>query len=180
VSTTLASSPLPLPLPGRRTVLESILLGGLLVAVLDLTEEIAFLWFAFGTRPYRVPQIVAAGLLGRPSFSLGATSVVLGLSLHLAVAFSVVAVYAAASRRFPSLGRHVVPSGLLYGLAVYAFMNALVLPLSALPEELRRPTLATLLNGVLGHALLVGLPTAWAVHRTFRLGHVATPSGVAR
>lgn len=150
------------------SVVESVFVGGMLVAVLQLTEEIAFLWFAFGTRPYRVPQIVAAALLGRQSFAMGVTSVLLGLTVHLAVAFSVVAVYAAASRRFVSLRRHVVASGLLYGLAVYAFMQAVVLPLSALPEELKRPTALSLLNGLFGHALLVGLPTAWAVHRSRR------------
>jgi hypothetical protein len=147
----------------------------MLVGVLQLTEEVAFLWFAYGTRPFRVPQIVAAGLLGRQSFSLGATSVLLGLLLHLAVAFSVVAAYALGSSRFLSLQRHVLGSGLLYGLAVYAFMRVVVLPTSALPEELKRPTLLSLLNGVLGHAFLVGLPTAWAVHRSFLPHLVRTP-----
>jgi hypothetical protein len=165
---------------GPRGTLESVVLGGLLVAVLDLTEAVAFVWFAFGTRPYRVPQIIAAALLGRPSFAMGASSVLLGLTLHLAVAFTVVAVYAAASRRFVGLQRHPVASGLLYGVAVFAFMHAVVLPLSALPEELRRPTLATLLNGVVGHGLLVGLPAAWAVHRTFRPSHPAVTSADAR
>jgi hypothetical protein len=150
--------------PDARATLKAILLGGMLVGVLDLTEEIAFLWFAFGTRPFRLPQIVAAALLGEQSFRLGATSVLLGLLLHLAVAFSVVAVYALASRRFSSLGRHVVRSGLLYGVAVYAFMNLVVFPLSALPEELKQFHLLGFLNGVFGHALLVGLPAAWSVH----------------
>ncbi len=159
--------------------LESVVLGGMLVAVLDLTEAIVFVWFAFGTRPYRVPQIISAALLGRQSFSMGVTSVLLGLTLHLAVAFSVVAVYAAASRHLASLQRHVVVSGLLYGLGVYVFMNLVVVPLSALPEELKRPTGLTVLNGLLGHALLVGLPTAWAVHRTFRSSRVATPATTA-
>ena len=162
-------SALFLPQDARAT-LKSIFLGGMLVGVLDLTEEIAFLWFAFGTRPFRVPQIVAAALLGEQSFRMGATSVLLGLLLHLAVAFSVVAVYAVASRRFATLGRNVVRFGLLYGLAVYAFMNVVVLPLSAFPQELKRPTLLGLLNGLLGHPLLVGLPTAWAVHRSWSPG----------
>jgi hypothetical protein len=165
---------------GPRGTLESVVLGGLLVAVLDLTEAIAFVWFAFGTRPYRVPQAIAAALLGRPAFAMGASSVLLGLTLHLAVAFSVVAVYAAVSRRFSSLQRHPVVSGLLYGVAVFALMHAVVIPLSALPEELKRLTLATLLNGVVGHALLVGLPAAWAVHRTFRATHPALASADVR
>jgi hypothetical protein len=159
-----------------RGVLEAVLLGGMLVAVFGLTEEIAFAWFAFGTHPYRVPQSVAAALLGRQSFAMGVTSVLLGLTLHLAVAFLVVAVYAFASRRFESLNRHVVAAGLLYGVAVYAILNAVVLPLSALPEELKRPTALTLLNGLVGHALLVGLPTACAVHLTFRPRASTAPS----
>jgi hypothetical protein len=50
--------------------------------------------------------------------------------------------------------------GLLYGTAVYFFMNYLVLPLSA-PFHL-----GLFLNGVIGHALLVGIPIALCARRT--------------
>jgi hypothetical protein len=146
------------------STLKAILVGGLLVAVLDLTEVIAVYGLAVGMRPFRVPQAVASAVLGRASFGLGAKSVLLGLLLHTAVAFSVVAVYAVASRWLPALDRHPTLSGLAYGLGVYAFMHLLVLPLSAMPKEVQQFELLGFLNGIFGHPLFVGLPTAWAVH----------------
>ena len=47
---------------------------------------------------------------------------------------------------------HAVPAGLLYGAAVYFFMNYLVPPLSAVAPATFQPGL--FLNGVIGHALL--------------------------
>ncbi len=49
--------------------------------------------------------------------------------------------------------------GLLYGAAVWAVMNLLVLPLTAVGHS-PIPT-AALLNGIIGHALFVGLPSAF-------------------
>jgi hypothetical protein len=54
--------------------------------------------------------------------------------------------------------------GLLYGTAVYFFMNYLVLSLSAVAQAPFHPGL--FLNGVIGHALLVGLPIALCARRT--------------
>ena len=53
--------------------------------------------------------------------------------------------------------------GLLYGVTVYFFMNYLVLPLSAVgPSPFK---LGLFLNGVIGHALFVGVPVAWIGRR---------------
>jgi hypothetical protein len=54
------------------------------------------------------------------------------------------------------LKTHAVLAGLLYGTAVYFFMNYLVLPLSAVAASTFH--LGLFLNGVIGHALFVGLP----------------------
>jgi uncharacterized membrane protein YagU involved in acid resistance len=66
------------------------------------------------------------------------------------------AVFVLASRRLETLKTHAVLAGLLYGAAVYFFMNYLVLPLSAVAAGTFQ--LGLLLNGVIGHALFVGLP----------------------
>jgi hypothetical protein len=153
------------PQPSACSAVEAIVLGGLLVAVLDLTEVTGLFWFARGLPPYRIPQSIAAALLGEDAFDRGWVSVLLGLLLHLVVAFSVVALYVLLSRKFPSLARHYVVGGLVYGLLVYAFMNLVVLPASALPAALKHLSRLGVLNGVLCHPLLVGLPAAWAAHK---------------
>jgi hypothetical protein len=50
--------------------------------------------------------------------------------------------------------------GLAFGVAVFGVMNLLVIPLSRIPASV--PSLPLLVNGVVGHALLVGLPIALA------------------
>jgi len=56
-----------------------------------------------------------------------------------------------------------VTFGLLYGVALYFFMNLFVLPLSAVGPSAFK--LGLFLNGIAGHALLVGLPIAWFAKR---------------
>jgi len=51
-----------------------------------------------------------------------------------------------------------VLAGLIYGAAVYFFMNYLVLPLSAVATATCQ--LGLFLNGVIRHAVFVGLPIA--------------------
>ena len=68
-----------------------------------------------------------------------------------------------ASQRISVLKRQAVTFGLLYGAAVYFFMNYVVLPLSAVGHSPFK--LGLFLNGVLGHALFVGVPIAWFARR---------------
>jgi hypothetical protein len=63
------------------------------------------------------------------------------------------------SRFAPVLRQQTVIAGLLYGVAVYVVMNYAVIPLSATS---RGPfVLPVFINGILIHALGVGLPSAW-------------------
>jgi uncharacterized membrane protein YagU involved in acid resistance len=117
----------------------------------------------------RVFQGVAAGLLGSDAARAGGWSTWwLGLGLHFTVAFCVAAVYYVLSRFIPFLIRHPVPSGLIFGVLAHFVMQCVVIPLSAIG---RFPTfpLKTTLNGVIGHALLIGLPVAllasWSAKR---------------
>ena len=83
----------------------------------------------------RVLKFIASGLLGAAAFQGGAAIAALGLALHFVIALGAAAVYWAASRRIAFLATHPVPSGLLYGVAVYFFMNLVVIPLSAVPPR---------------------------------------------
>jgi len=136
------------------------MLGGLTVAVLDGA-------FAVGRAALRgipfahVWQGLAAGLLGARSFDGGLATTLLGLGLHLVIANTVVLVYYLATQRLAILRRHPTPAGGLYGLIVFAVMNFLVIPLSALSLPPR--SFAQLLPGMIIHIVGVGLPTAWIV-----------------
>jgi len=148
------SAPWPL---GKRDALLAIAVGGLIAGVLDLLQAcILFGW--------DIPLSIAGGLLGRKAFDGGTATYVLGVLLHFFIAFSVAAIYYAASRRLGFLKEHTLVCGLFFGAAVELVMRLIVLPLSALhargPYELH-----SLINGLLAHMVFIGLPISFSVRR---------------
>jgi hypothetical protein len=141
----------------------AILWGGAIAGVLDIA-------FAFATNaprgigPVRVLQAVASGLLGADAYAGGAATAALGLALHFVIAFGAAAVYCAASRGLHFLVRRPILWGSLYGVAIYLFMNLVVLPLSAFPHKVAFAPLSVAIN-VAGHMLFVGLPISLAARR---------------
>jgi hypothetical protein len=141
----------------HRSIARAIFLGGLTVAALDAFDALVFFTGMRGIPAMRVFQAIAAGLLGRAAFQGGGPTLLLGLALHLFNATCIVAVYVLASRRLAVLTRRPVLCGCVYGLLVYGVMNYVVIPLSALTTHFSLPSL---INGLIGHPLLVGMPSA--------------------
>ena len=151
------------PAARRPRASHTIIYGGLIVGVLDFLDATIFN-SVLGVSPTRVWQFVASGLLGRDAFNGGMKTALLGVLLHFLISFILAAIYYGASLYLPTLLRRAVLWGLLYGIAVYFVMNYIVLPLSAAPPL--RFSLASFLNGIIGHALLVGLPLALIARRS--------------
>lgn len=148
----------------RRTkAYQPIFLGGLIAGTLDLTAACVTAWLRAGVGPVRVMQSIASGLLGAESFNGGAKTAVLGVALHFLIATIATAVFYFASRNLLFLIERPVSMGLLYGVAVYLFMNFVVLPLSRVP---RRPVpLSGRIIGLLIIMFCVGLPISAIVRR---------------
>jgi hypothetical protein len=144
-----------------------IVAGIVAVAVLDILEPIIFYGLR-GVPPIRIFQSVASGVLGRDSYGGGLGSALLGAALHLFIASAVVIVYWLASRRLPAFTQRPLLWGVLYGLAVYAVMTFIVIPLSAIGGGLRIPALPALLNGIFAHVVCVGPPSAFAARAASR------------
>jgi hypothetical protein len=151
--------------PATRTAraLRFIVLGGAIAATCDITYAVVYSAFR-GVAPLRILQSVASGLLGRPAFAGGIPTAALGLLLHYAICIVAAGVFWAAARRLPWLTDRPVPTGALFGLAVYAVMNYIVLPLSAFPFT-PHPAVLTVVTGLLVHMLGVGVPIALATRR---------------
>jgi len=145
----------------------AILAGMVAVALLDILEPIIFYGLR-GTPPIRIFQSVASGLLGRQAYAVGLPTALLGAALHFFIASVVVVVYWLASRRLPLLTQRPLLCGVLYGLAVYAVMTFVVIPLSAIGGGLRLPQLPALLNGIFAHVVCVGPPSAFAARAALR------------
>jgi hypothetical protein len=148
------SAPEPL---GKRNALLAIAVGGGIAGTLDLLQAcILFGW--------KIPLVIAAGLLGRGAFQGGVGTYLLGLVLHFFIACSAAAVYYATSRRLRFMTEHPLVCGLFFGAAVQEVMNLVVLPLSALHS--RGPyKLHDLILGLLVHMVVIGLPISFSVRR---------------
>src|SRR4029077_18671336 len=141
----------------KTSALLAIAAGGGIAGTLDLLQAcILFGW--------RVPHVIAAGLLGRQARHGGVGTYILGACLHFFIACSATAIYYAASRKLRFLIGHPLVCGLFYGIAVELVMSYIVLPLSALhargPYELK-----DVLLGLAVHMVVVGLPIAFSVRR---------------
>ena len=128
---------------------------------MDMTAACIFYGVLRGNPPIRIMQSVATGLLGAASYDGGIATAVLGLFLHFVIAFSAATVFYFASRKLPVMIRHAIIYGLLYGIAVYFFMQLIVVPLSAFPHK-GKFTLVGLATGITIHMFCVGLPISLA------------------
>ncbi len=135
----------------------ALVIGGLTVGLLDGLDAIVFFGLR-GVPPVQIMQSIASGLLGRAAYQGGIATAALGTLLHFGIALAVVVAYYIASRRLPALTRQPLVFGPLYGLLVYGVMNFVVLPLSAAVTGPK--TLPVVINGLLIHALGVGLSSA--------------------
>jgi uncharacterized membrane protein YagU involved in acid resistance len=143
-------------------------------------DEVAFTMSTDGGRtwspPIRVNQtppnanplnqqaFIASGLLGVAAFAGGLGSALLDLTLHVVFSLVIAAVFMLAATRLPVLRRNLTLGGLLYGVVVYFVMNFVVTPLSAAPPP-EGINLAVIVEGIIGSALLIGLPLAVIARR---------------
>jgi uncharacterized membrane protein YagU involved in acid resistance len=140
----------------------AILWAGFACGVLDITAAFVVYGF-FGAKPVPLLQGIASGLLGAKAFQGGLATALLGLLCHFVIAFGAATVYFVASSAIPFLIQNAGVSGALYGVAVYFFMNRIVVPLSAVAK---RPfSLKMMIVGIVIHIFCVGLPISLSVRR---------------
>jgi len=118
-----------------------------------------------GKSPVHLFQAIAGGLLGMSSFRGGLATAALGVCFHFLIAITASAVFYLASRKLKFLVKHPIPSGLLYGVAVYVFMYYFVLPISAYHIQIALPPIAKLIRDVAVHMFMVGLPISMVVRK---------------
>jgi hypothetical protein len=142
--------------------LNAVLLGGFACGVLDITAAFIVYGF-FGTRPIVLLQFIASGALGMRSFDGGLATAALGLFFEFLIAFTAAAAYVVAGSRLPRIVQRPAIAGPLYGVAVYVFMNQVVVAHSATPKGAF--SLKLTIAGLLIHIFCVGLPIALAAGR---------------
>lgn len=147
----------------ERSIARAWVTAWLFAGMCDLTAACIHASF-LGAGPVRVFHAVAAGLVGREAaLAGGAQTALLGILMHFVIAFGAAGTYLGVSRFWRFLMDRPFIAGPLYGIAVYWFMQLVVIPLSAIVP--RSPQLKNQLIGIGIHIVCVGLPIAWSVAR---------------
>jgi len=158
-------------IPAQRRLLFTVI-AGLIAATLDLTFAFTFYGLR-GATPSGILTYIASALIGPAAKNLGAVSVVLGGFLHYFIALCAALAYLFASRYFQPLIRHPLPYGAAFGVAMYVFMNFVVVPLSQLHFHL--PPLPGVIGELFSHIFLFGMVIAVGVARGSRVSGGGDP-----
>jgi hypothetical protein len=147
-----------LPARARWPVIVGI--GGALV---DLGVAAAY-WSQFQVEAIRIPQSIAAWVIGRDAFTGGAATALLGLLVYCGLVSAVCALYRIAARRCAPLLRHPFLYGTLYGMLAYGAIFWIMAPLLTGDGGSTRPGWIGLC--VATYILAIGIPAALAARAT--------------
>jgi uncharacterized membrane protein len=153
-----------LPIAARRSLVRPIVLGGICLFIGQFLQTSIVYGLLQGSPFLSIWQYLASGILGMAAFEGGIAIAVLGLFIHLIFSVVIAGVFVLAADRIPLLRRHPIAGSLLYGFGVFVVMNMIVIPLSAAPP-LPPPALPWLIEAVIEHVVVVGLPLGIIVQR---------------
>ena len=128
--------------------------GGGVGGLLDIIYALVLWGVILGDNPTGVLQSIASGLLGSSAFEGGISTALLGLALHFLIAFLMALAYVLAATRMPLLTSRPWLMGAAYGVVLYAVMNFVVVPLSAI--GFRPPSFWGSVRALLPHVIFVG------------------------
>lgn len=147
-------------------VTRNVLLGGFCAGLADFIYPSVKTVIKGGSwmQPWRG---VASGWLGSVPREAGFEVTLLGIASHFFICMSGAALLYLLAKHVKLLPRQWVALGVLYGIAVLATMNYIILPLSAIGRGIY--PLETIYIPMFWHIVLVGLPTAFFVSRALQV-----------
>jgi uncharacterized membrane protein YagU involved in acid resistance len=141
---------------GRKIVLATLVAG-----TLDILSAVIYTLIA-GHRPIVMLKGLASAVLGDGAIDGGIEIALAGLLIHFAIMAVMATVFVLAAARIPLLRTQWLLAGIAYGIALWAVMNLIVLPLRF---GLHPFTARALAEQFFSHIVLVGLPIAWFARR---------------
>jgi hypothetical protein len=154
-----------LSLTARRSLVRPIVRGGLIIGVVQFVLQEWLVFSVLQQNPLMaVLQYITSGILGNAAFEGGIATALIGVLIHFSISFVIAGVFILSADRIPLLRRYAIAGALLYGIGVFIVMNMIVIPLSAAPA-IPPPTLPWLIEIVVDHMLVVGLPLGILVRR---------------
>jgi uncharacterized membrane protein YagU involved in acid resistance len=151
----------------RGTTARAVLQATLAAGTLDIAAAILL---NLRVGPLIVLQSVAGGWMGREAYRGGWSSALSGLAAHFGIMLVIAALYMMVAGRAEILRRQWIAAGVAWGVLVWIVMTLMVVPLSASPLPV--PDAIHIVQGLIVHVLMVGLPISWIARRVF--GAVST------
>jgi len=111
----------------RPSSIKGILIGGCVAGIVDIFAACMITHLSLPT----LLRVIASGLLGESAATGGLMSAAIGLGLQLAMSVLIAAICVNVARCVPTAQPHWTIAGIVYGLAIFAVMNYIVMPLSA-------------------------------------------------
>ena len=151
----------------------AVLRAWLVVAAWDFVCASALSVLAYGSTFARLWQGVASTVVGPRALQMGGAGVLLGLALHLAVAFGWTVLFVLAVMVSPALRRLVArPGGAFVVVCAYGPVIWLVMSLAVIPLATGRPPTIGFRwwVQVFAHVPFVTLPLVFTVRRALGLG----------
>ena len=151
----------------RNSLLRLSVISGLVIGILHLVIQawIVFILIAKLAPSFMIgAQYIASGVMGDAAYTGGFATALLGVILEVLMTIIIAGIFIFSANRIPLLRRYIIPGSLLYGFGVFIVMNFVVLPLSAATVS-PLPPMWLLIEIVLEHMLLIGLPLGILVQR---------------
>lgn len=138
-------------------------IAGIGGALVDLGVAAAY-WSQFQVEAIRIPQSIAAWIIGRDAFTGGAATALFGLLVYCGLVYAACALYRTAARRCAPLLRHPFLYGSAYGVLAYGAIFWVMAPLLTGDGGSTKPAWLGLC--VATYILAIGIPAALAARAT--------------
>lgn len=142
-------------------------IAGISGALVDLGVAAVY-WSQFHVDAIRIPQGIAAWIIGRDAFGGGAATALLGLLLYCGLGCAVCALYRVAAGRWRVLLRRPILCGALYGTLAYGVIFWIMAPLLTGDGGSTKPEWLGLC--VATYILAIGIPCALATRAMVQAG----------
>jgi hypothetical protein len=135
-----------------------ILIAGLVAGTLDITAACVQAYLVNNTTPETILRYIASAVLGKDAFKGGMGVAALGLLFHYMIATALAAFFVMLYLNIRWIRKHVVLSGLLYGILAWVLTARLLVPLTRIhvgPIVWEKAIIAILIL-----MFMIGLPIA--------------------
>ena len=142
--------------------LKPVLLTGLIAGALDLIGAcVAFMIDNNGKFPNKILEFIARGVFGKDAMAGGTTMKLWGLFFHFFIGMSFTLFYFFIYPKIKFLHKNVLLSAFIYGVFVWAVMNLIVVPNSAIQKPIIPFNYEAAAKAALVLIICIGLPVAY-------------------